>query len=58
MTEQKKPSLWTRLTRVVRGRPVSHEEAEAARARHAQDVMTQTQLAARDQRFGGGSPGL
>jgi hypothetical protein len=53
MSEQHTPSFWTRLKRVFTGTPVSHDEARAARARHTQDVMTQTQLATRNQRFGG-----
>lgn len=52
--EQKKPSLWTRLKRVFAGRPVTHEEARAARARHARDVAAQTQLDTRGQRFTAG----
>ena len=58
MTEQSASSFWTRLVRLVRGKPVNHQQAQAARARHAQDVMTQTQLAARDQRFGAGGMGM
>lgn len=53
MTE-KKPSFWTRVTRVFTGKPVSHEEYRAAQAQHASDPMTQSQLGIRNQRFTAG----
>jgi hypothetical protein len=53
MPTEKKPSFWTRLKWVFTGKPVSHEEAEAARFRPPNDPMTQTQLGARSQGTGG-----
>ena len=38
-----KASIWTRLTWLFRGKPVSHEEAKAARFRPTNDPMTQIQ---------------
>jgi hypothetical protein len=54
MSESKKPSVWSRLARLVRGRPVTHEEYEAARHRNTHDVMTEVQLQARNQRYQAG----
>jgi hypothetical protein len=51
MSDTKKPSFWTRVRWVFTGKPVSHEEYQAARSSGVSDPMTQTQLAARNQRY-------
>jgi hypothetical protein len=58
MAQQSKPSIWSRITRVFTGKPVTHEEDQAARARHAQDAMTQAQLNIRNQRYSAGGFGM
>lgn len=44
MSENTKPGFWTRVKWLLLGKPVSHEEAQAARGRGAgPDPMTYTQ---------------
>lgn len=40
---KKKLSIWTRLRHLVLGRPITHEEQQAARRSGRADTMTQVQ---------------